>query len=65
MGFSYFIRGKKTIQILMHHIALACGLKLLDTKPDNSNTKQFTTDKSFILFGAKNLLEFFYFSSTN
>ena len=36
------------------------ALKLLDTKPDNSNTMQFTTDKSFdSLFGAKNLLEFF------
>ena len=36
------------------------ALKLLDSKPDNSNTMQFTTDKSFdSLFGAKNLLEFF------
>ena len=36
------------------------ALKLLDSKPDNSNTIQFTTDKSFdSLFGAKNLLEFF------
>ena len=36
------------------------ALKLLDTKPDNSNTMQFTTDKSLdSLFGAKNLLELF------
>tara|TARA_X000000950_G_scaffold289106_1_gene409813 strand:- start:1296 stop:3329 length:2034 start_codon:yes stop_codon:yes gene_type:complete len=36
------------------------ALKLLDTKPDNSKTMQFTTDKSLdSLFGAKNLLELF------
>ena len=36
------------------------ALKLLDSKPDNSNTMQFTTDKSLDnLFGAKNLLELF------
>ena len=36
------------------------ALKLLDSKPDNSNTMQFTTDKSLdSLFGAKNLLELF------
>ena len=36
------------------------ALKLLDSKPDNSKSMQFTTDKSFdSLFGAKNLLEFF------
>ena len=36
------------------------ALKILDSKPDNSNTMQFTTDKSLdSLFGAKNLLELF------
>ena len=36
------------------------ALKLLESKPDNSNSMQFTTDKSLdSLFGAKNLLELF------
>ena len=36
------------------------ALKLLDSKPDNSNSMQFTTDKSLdSLFGAKNILELF------
>ena len=36
------------------------ALKILDSKPDNSNTMQFTTDKSLdSLFGAKNILELF------
>ena len=36
------------------------ALKILDSKPDNSKSMQFTTDKSLdSLFGAKNLLELF------
>ena len=36
------------------------ALKLLDTKPDNSKSMQFTTDKSLnSLFGVNNLLELF------
>ena len=36
------------------------ALKLLDSKPDNSKSMQFTTDKSLdLLFGAKNLIELF------
>ena len=36
------------------------ALKLLDSKPDNSKSMQFTTDKSLnSLFGAKNILELF------
>ena len=36
------------------------ALKILDSKPDNSKSMQFTTDKSLdSLFGAKNILELF------